>query len=136
MIKPSQQAIKSVGKPIHIPSNRDIRPAPRDADLTGEETIAIPDFRDAGHEYVSPVEAEKALRDLMGGAINEDADVDIDMEDAVVDGFREDIRLLPHQIIGRTWMKERENLEKKRTGGILADDMGYISQFCVYSRFF
>ena len=47
---------------------------------------------------------------------------DIDMKLAVVDGFREDVRLLPHQVVGRIWMKERES--GKKLGGILADDMG------------
>ncbi|EJD05330.1 uncharacterized protein FOMMEDRAFT_138838 [Fomitiporia mediterranea MF3/22] len=51
-----------------------------------------------------------------------EAVVDIDMKDAVVDGFQENIKLLPHQVIGRKWMADRES--GKKAGGILADDMG------------
>jgi hypothetical protein len=42
-----------------------------------------------------------------------------------VPGFRENIRLMPHQVLGRQWMRDREDVTKKRAGGILADDMGY-----------
>ncbi|EJD52040.1 hypothetical protein AURDEDRAFT_98801 [Auricularia subglabra TFB-10046 SS5] len=51
-----------------------------------------------------------------------DQEHEFDPEDAIVDGFQEHIKLLPHQIIGRKWMRERE--EGKKFGGILADDMG------------
>lgn len=44
------------------------------------------------------------------------------MSRAVIEGFREGIRLLPHQVVGRDWMTERES--SKNRGGILADDMG------------
>lgn len=73
-------------------------------------------------EYrVSNEDADKALRDLMsdvGTSINQE----IDMGEAIVPGFKDGIVLLPHQIIGRKWMADRET--GKRTGGILADDMG------------
>jgi hypothetical protein len=44
------------------------------------------------------------------------------MSQALVEGFRDGIVLMPHQVLGRAWMKERET--GKKTGGILADDMG------------
>ena len=69
----------------------------------------------------SSADAEKALKDLLSQSMNEITQ-DIDMKLAVVDGFREDVRLLPHQVVGRIWMKERES--GKKLGGILADDMG------------
>lgn len=74
--------------------------------------------------YISPAEAEKAIRDLMTGGMDQELETEINMDDATVKGFRDNIRLLPHQIIGRSWMKEREDPSKKRFGGILADDMG------------
>jgi len=90
----------------------------------GEE-VNIPDFRD-DNIFMSPADAEKALRELMGGGMNQDSDsnVEVDMEEAIVPGFKDGIVLLPHQVLGRTWMREREDVERKRTGGILADDMG------------
>ncbi|KAF9078547.1 SNF2 family N-terminal domain-containing protein [Rhodocollybia butyracea] len=60
----------------------------------------------------------------MGGAINEDVEVAVNADDAIVNGFKDEFRLLDHQIIGRNWMKGRENPGIKRMGGILADDMG------------
>ena len=49
-------------------------------------------------------------------------EIEIDMADAVVEGFQDDVRLLPHQVLARKWMSDRES--GKRFGGILADDMG------------
>ena len=61
--------------------------------------------------------------------MNQDVETEINMEDAVVKGFKEGIELLPHQVLGRSWMRDREDTTKKRTGGILADDMGFVSPF-------
>ena len=66
-------------------------------------------------------DAEKALQDLISDSMNDVAE-EVDMSLAEVEGFSENIRLLPHQVIGRVWMKERETGNKR--GGILADDMG------------
>lgn len=121
--------------PIRVPSQTDrllpSKPAvpythPELEDIGDEEVVNIPDFHN-DNTVLSPAEAEKALRDLMSGTMNQDldSDIDIDMSQEIVDGFKEGIKLLPHQIIGRAWMKDREDLSKKRTGGILADDMGY-----------
>ena len=106
---------------IAIPSNRDIpRPAV-------EKPVEDFDMRvaEATVEYaVSKEDAEKALQDLISDA-GSSIDQDIDMSEAIVPGFKEGIKLLPHQVIGRKWMADRES--GKRSGGILADDMG-----CVY----
>lgn len=114
--------------PIHIPSNRDIVAWPptqaQPQMLSGDdETIAVPEFHD-DNQYISPADAEKALRDLMSGSMNQDIEKEVNMEESVVKGFKEGIVLLPHQVLGRTWMRDREDTAKKRSGGILADDMG------------
>ncbi|TFK75607.1 hypothetical protein BDN72DRAFT_831922 [Pluteus cervinus] len=118
--------------PIHAPSNRDLLPKSRPVppvvhiaqvnDADDEENIKIPDFAEL-QGFITPADAEKALRDLMEGAINDD-EGEIDMEEAIVEGFREGITLFPHQVTGRKWMKTREDPKMKRFGGILADDMG------------
>ncbi|TFL03806.1 SNF2 family N-terminal domain-containing protein [Pterulicium gracile] len=57
-------------------------------------------------------------------AYNQDTQTELTEEDRTVKGFRPGIRLLPHQVIGKTWMRIREDPVAKRQGGILADDMG------------
>ncbi|KAI9068646.1 hypothetical protein FKP32DRAFT_1561262 [Trametes sanguinea] len=70
---------------------------------------------------MSQADTEKALRDFVNEGF-QDGDVDFTPEDTMVEGFRDGIRLLPHQVKSRRWMAERES--GKKTGGILADDMG------------
>lgn len=85
------------------------------------ETFDEPDEANLYDPVKSAADAEKDLHDLLASSMN-DSSVAVNMEDAVVKGFAEDIKLLPHQIVGRIWMKERE--QGKKRGGILADDMG------------
>ncbi|OBT91661.2 hypothetical protein VE01_10347 [Pseudogymnoascus verrucosus] len=66
---------------------------------------------------------------LKGLAVTDDAPVeedDEDEDDGTVEGVK--VKLLPHQVEGLGWMKDRElGTRKKGTvpkGGILADDMG------------
>lgn len=82
------------------------------------EAFAI-DTRVEYEERTTNDEAQKAMRDLLSGAIGAIDIGDVDMNDAVVEGFDENIRLMPHQIQGRAWMRERET--GKKAGGILAD---------------
>ncbi|KAI0753220.1 SNF2 family N-terminal domain-containing protein [Daedaleopsis nitida] len=70
---------------------------------------------------MSQAETEKALRDFVADAYN-DENVEFKIEDAAVEGLREEYILLPHQVKARFWMAERESGRNK--GGILADDMG------------
>ncbi|KAF9242263.1 SNF2 family N-terminal domain-containing protein [Melanogaster broomeanus] len=106
--------------PIELPVN--LRP-PAATEGPTWETFNEPDERDLYDPHMSAAEAEKALRALVEDTVNNKGDeVEIDMSEAVVDGFADGIALLPHQVIGRAWMRERET--GKKTGGILADDMG------------
>ncbi|KAK0498852.1 SNF2 family DNA-dependent ATPase [Armillaria luteobubalina] len=116
----------SRGNPIPIPSDKwtapgsSQRPYQHVPGLNYTRSDNLP-FDNGG--YMNSAETEKALRDLMGGAMN-DNEVEINMEDAVVDGFKEGITLLPHQVLARAWMRDREDVKKKQHGGLLADDMG------------
>lgn len=121
------------GKSMPVASNRPLMPGvfqPRPVgslaiEVPDGEEIKMPDLQD-DYGYMHPQDAEKALRDLMGGGMNQklDDEVEINPDEAIVDGFKEGFTLMPHQIIGRTWMRDREDVTRKRTGGILADDMG------------
>ncbi|KAG6820007.1 hypothetical protein H0H93_006553 [Arthromyces matolae] len=110
--------------PIHIPSNKDLfsQQLPPIPYQRSEYDMAPSQPDD--DVYISPADAEKAIRDLMSGGMEQELETEVDLEDATVKGFCDGITLLPHQVIGRAWMKEREDPAKKRFGGILADDMG------------
>lgn len=144
-IPPSKS--NSYGVPIPIPANRNVSPGSLvpplpiatltvEDDHDGEE-IDVPEFKDVD-PFMSAGEADKALQDMMGGSMNGElgTDVEIDMSQAIVEGFKPGIKLLPHQVLGRTWMKEREDVTKKRSGGILADDMGYLNLFRILPSFY
>ncbi|KAJ7311499.1 SNF2 family DNA-dependent ATPase [Mycena albidolilacea] len=107
---------------VHKPKQDISKPQEDD----GDEDVHVPEFAPDpyGHDVMSSDQAESALRDLMTADSNADTKVDIDPEDKIVDGFHEDIELMPHQVLGRIWMRDREDVTKKRAGGILADDMG------------
>ncbi|PFH51167.1 hypothetical protein AMATHDRAFT_85310 [Amanita thiersii Skay4041] len=111
---------KVPGQPVHIPSNRDL-PPPTRPPLPPNKPYDLYGFNEPGLD-MSTAEADKAVKDLIAGSINEDIVAEINPEDMVVPGFKEGIELLPHQVLGRIWMRERET--GKKMGGILADDMG------------
>ncbi|OBZ66360.1 hypothetical protein A0H81_13586 [Grifola frondosa] len=104
--------------PIHIPTNKDL---PTHATDPGYETFNMPQFDNIDDRKLSVTDTEKALRDLVTDVYN-GGDQEFTIEDATVDGFREGIKLLPHQVTSRRWMADRES--GKKLGGILADDMG------------
>lgn len=69
-------------------------------------------------------DSEKHMRQLLSGAIGEEEGIEAGSD--VVEGFTDDIRLMPHQVRGVQWMKKRET--GKNTGGILAD----VSHTCLH----
>lgn len=69
-------------------------------------------------EYMSPQNAEKALRELVEGMYEGDMD-GVNLDAAMPEGLL--CKLLPHQVVGVNWMRSRE--EGKKKGGILADDV-------------
>ena len=116
VVPPQRTAVPA---PIEVPAKTRV---PSNADVPTWETFDTPDERDLHDPRMSATEAEKALRALVEDTVNSTEDTEIDMSEAIVPGFVDGFVLLPHQVIGRNWMRDRET--GKKTGGILADDMG------------
>lgn len=120
--KPSNPPFTKPPVIVKIPTNSVLdHPEPKEGPLW--ESFDEPGVENLYDPKKSAADAERDLKELLSSSMN-DVAVDIDMRDAIVDGFRENIRLLPHQVIGRKWMADRES--GKKAGGILADDMGYV----------
>ncbi|ODO05828.1 hypothetical protein I350_04889 [Cryptococcus amylolentus CBS 6273] len=71
-------------------------------------------------------DAEKHMAELLSGAIgdgeDEMGDDGIQEGDDKIEGFAKGMKLMPHQVRGVKWMRQRES--GRKYGGILADDMG------------
>lgn len=145
-------------RPAFLPSNLDFgrsasskpKAARDDSERTreaGGEEFDLSKLRlESGDlDRVSPTEADAHMRELLEAAVSHEGEGEEFQEgEDVVVGFREGIRLMPHQvrafelaaffcgwltpsllrpqILGTRWMKARET--SRRTGGILGDDMG------------
>ncbi|KAI3324280.1 hypothetical protein HD806DRAFT_494606 [Xylariaceae sp. AK1471] len=81
-------------------------------------------------QYVDPKKAAADIKALLEGSLEDDEEKpvkeDISEDKSRVEGLK--VRLLPHQIEGVEWMKNRELGPVKKgkvpKGGLLADDMG------------
>lgn len=64
---------------------------------------------------------EEQMRDLLAGAVGEGEDEEEKDDEGAdtIDGFADGMRLMPHQVRGVRWMRERET--GRKYGGILAD---------------
>ncbi|KAI0408445.1 SNF2 family N-terminal domain-containing protein [Xylaria palmicola] len=81
-------------------------------------------------QYVDPKKAAADIKALLEGSLEDDEDKP-DKGDVIKDKYRIEglqVRLLPHQVEGVEWMKNRELGPVKKgkvpKGGLLADDMG------------
>lgn len=90
------------------------------------QAIYIPaaGYSSGSNEYMTAADAEKELKALISGNMNEETEQEIDADEKIVEGFKDGITLMDHQVIGKKWMAEREDIKGKKHGGILADDMG------------
>lgn len=95
---------------------------------------ALPDL--GGNTYSSTLtasERDRQLQDMMDAMVLvPDADDDEMQQAAHVEGL--ECTLMPHQVAGLVWMKQREAGRYK--GGILADDMGLGKVGCSLSLCF
>ncbi|KAG9000040.1 hypothetical protein FRB90_011885, partial [Tulasnella sp. 427] len=115
--------------PMAVPAPGSSKPAGTPG---GEENFNLAHIAADPYEHRKTTEeAEKDLKDLLEQSIGGD-DTEVDMEQAVVEGFSKDWRLLPHQVRGRAWLGERES--GKKCGGILGDDMGLGKTTQIVSR--
>jgi hypothetical protein len=64
-------------------------------------------------------DAEEHMRELLSGAVGDGEDDDAQEGEELVEGFAKGVRLMPHQIRGTRWMRQRET--GRKYGGILAD---------------
>lgn len=91
-----------------------------------EEEFNIADVQYTAQDFEkSHGDPEEQMRDLLSGAVGEGEDGGTEDGDGIVEGFAEGMRLMPHQIRGVRWMRERESGRKR--GGILAD----VSKHCL-----
>ncbi|KAF8336587.1 SNF2 family N-terminal domain-containing protein [Cantharellus anzutake] len=94
-------------------------PATLTAQLEDGEAYNIDSVPEVYEFSKSTEDASREMREFLSGAIGALNLDDVDPTEARVEGFREGITLLPHQVQGRVWMRERET--GKKLGGILAD---------------
>lgn len=73
------------------------------------------------YERVASGEADAHMRELLSGAVGDGENEEAAFKDGEdeIQGFANGIRLMPHQIRGVNWMRDRESGRKR--GGILAD---------------
>ncbi|KAG6865601.1 hypothetical protein C0991_001025 [Blastosporella zonata] len=99
---PEPAPFKNQPTQLAIPSNRDIiRPSILNHSRPEYEDL-IPIVEDPNdYVHLSQQESEKALRELMSGGMDQELENEVDMEDATVKGFREDINMMPTQLLYR-----------------------------------
>ncbi|CAK9784152.1 unnamed protein product [Cutaneotrichosporon oleaginosum] len=116
-----------LGWPIYaMPEQPQIKPLPPtpDEDDDGEERedFDINNAQLTAEDYQRHHDAEEQMRELLAGAVGDGEEAHGEEGDDIIEGFATNIKLMPHQVRGVRWMRERESGRKR--GGILADDMG------------
>jgi hypothetical protein len=91
-----------------------------DEDVVEREEFNI-NVRETAEDYEQHHgDAEAHMRELLSGAVGSgEQDEAFEEGDDVIEGFAKGMRLMPHQVRGTKWMKQRET--GRKYGGILAD---------------
>lgn len=104
------------------PPSEELQARKIEGEVEGEE-FDIADVQYTAQDFEkSHGDPEEQMRELLSGAVGEGEDGDAKEGDDIVEGFAEGMRLMPHQVRGVKWMRERESGRKR--GGILADVSG------------
>lgn len=119
-IMPPKKQVPATSKPSQSRDDPDANPT-EEFDL-GAARITAEDYATFDGD------ADKHMRELLSGAIgdgeDEMGDDAVKEGEEIVKGFAADIRLMPHQVRGVRWMRNRES--GRKYGGILADVSGMI----------
>lgn len=108
-------------KPLSAPKLNKTNTQPEDdPDAERFDLNAIP-LHASDYERVSSAEADAHMRELLSGAVGDGETEDQGFKDGedTIEGFANGIRLMPHQVRGVNWMRQRES--GRKYGGILAD---------------
>lgn len=106
--------------PVAIPIPQNVVAREKDeVDENGEEfDIGAAQYTAADFERCQG-DPEAQMRELLADAVGDGEDDAGDDGDDQVEGFADGMRLMPHQVRGTRWMRDRET--GRKYGGILAD---------------
>ncbi|WVQ82473.1 hypothetical protein IAT38_004602 [Cryptococcus sp. DSM 104549] len=120
--RPNPGVVPSARAPLPVKP----KPAAEEDDVPREDfnVDAVPVTAEDYQRYNG--DADKHMQELLSGAIgdgeDEMGDDGVQEGEDRVEGFADKMRLMPHQVRGVKWMRQRET--GRKYGGILADDMG------------
>lgn len=125
--------VSKVPSPQSAPEPEDKDKEPEEVEVNGEDfDLNQAKFTAEDFERFHG-DPEEQMRNLLAGAVGEgEGEGEEDEEGAdMVEGFADGMRLMPHQVRGVKWMRERET--GRKYGGILAD-VSWEFQFATDSR--
>lgn len=111
---PSQSSSKTSTRPTSVSDDDDSGSSKEEG-----EDFDLANVQYTAQDFERHGDAEEQMRELLAGAVGDGEDDHGGEGDDTVEGFAKDMKLMPHQVRGVRWMRERETGRKR--GGILAD---------------
>lgn len=111
---PSTQSSQTSTRPTSVSDDDESDSAKED-----REDFDLGNVEYTAQDFERHGDAEEQMRELLAGAVGDGEDDHGGDGDDTVNGFSKDMKLMPHQVRGVRWMRERESGRKR--GGILAD---------------